>query len=125
MKKQLLLSAFILLGLASCSNEQTALNTMENMKTSEMEAFDKAFIRLGEPQNQPTQEERRNNSVELSDRRKEILIPASKALIISTGVSKTEINKKTGGDKAKIIAWALDINFKKKDEIYRKMKSDH
>ncbi|WP_123966644.1 hypothetical protein [Chryseobacterium phosphatilyticum] len=123
MKKHLLLSAFILTGLVSCSNEQSVINTAESMKTPEMETFDRAFKSLGEPKNQATEEEKRRNSVELSDRRKEIIIPASKALIISTGVSEVEMNRKTGGDKNKIIAWALDINLKKKEEIYRTMKA--
>ncbi|WP_123868006.1 hypothetical protein [Chryseobacterium lactis] len=123
MKKHLLLSAFILTGLVSCSNEQSVINTAESMKTPEVEAFDKAFTSLGDPKNQPTAEEKRRNSVELSDRRKEVILPASKALITSTGISEAEMNSKTGGDKNKIIAWALDISFKKKEEIYKTMKA--
>ena len=113
----------MLTSLVSCSNEQSVINTAESMKTPELENFDKAFKSLGDPKNQPTEEEKRRNSVDLSDRRKEIILPASKALITSTGISDAEMNNKTGGDKNKIIAWALDISFKKKEEIYKTMKA--
>lgn len=120
MKKHLLLSAFILLGLASCTNEATLVNTAENMKTPEMQALDKAFKSLGDPKNRATAEELKSGSAELSDRRKELLVPASKALIVSTGVSEAEITKQTGGDITKIIVWAVKINLKKKEEISKK-----
>ncbi|HAO27572.1 MAG TPA: hypothetical protein DCQ68_07635 [Chryseobacterium indologenes] len=122
MKKYLSVAALSLIGLISCSNEQNILTSVESMKTPEVEAFDKAFKSLGDPKNQPTAEEKQGNSVELSDRRKEIILPSSKALIVSTGVSEAEMNRKTGGDKNQIIAWALDISFKQKEQIYKTVK---
>ncbi|KMQ67870.1 hypothetical protein ACM39_11045 [Chryseobacterium sp. FH2] len=121
MKKHLLLSAFVILGLLSCANEGNAVNTLENMKTPEMQALDKAFKSLGDPKNRATEEEKRSGSTELSDRRKELLVPASKALILSTGVSEKEMITKTGGDITKIIVWAVEINLKKKDEIRKNL----
>ncbi|PIF47137.1 hypothetical protein CLU96_4184 [Chryseobacterium sp. 52] len=124
MKKQLLLAAFTILTLASCSNEGSAVNTVESMKTPPMEKFDKAFKSLGDPQNRPTEEERKRNTSELSDRRKALLVPASKELILSTGVTETEISRKTGDDMSQIIVWATQIYMQKSDEIRKNIKSD-
>ncbi|KFF03996.1 hypothetical protein, partial [Chryseobacterium luteum] len=77
MKKHLLLSAIAIISLISCNNEGTAVNTVESMKTPQMENFDKAFKSLGDPQNRPTEEEKNRNTSELSDRRKALLVPAS------------------------------------------------
>ncbi|KMQ62354.1 hypothetical protein ACM40_08645 [Chryseobacterium sp. BLS98] len=123
MKKLFLSSAFALLTLASCSNEGTAVNTVETMKTPQMENFDKAFKSLGDPQNRPTEEERKRNTSELSDRRKALLVPASKELILSTGVTEVELTRKTGGDMSQIIVWATQIYMQKSDEIRKNIKS--
>ncbi|PQA95822.1 hypothetical protein B0A69_05485 [Chryseobacterium shigense] len=124
MKKQLLSAAFAILILASCSNEGTAVNTVENMKTPQMENFDKAFKSLGDPQNRPTEEERKRNTSELSDRRKALLVPASKELILSTGITEAEMTRKTGNDMSQIIVWATQIYMQKSDEIRKNIKSD-
>ncbi|HCA07517.1 hypothetical protein [Chryseobacterium sp.] len=124
MKKQLLSAAFVILTLVSCSNEGSAVNTVETMKTPQMEKFDKAFKSLGDPQNRPTEEEKKRNTSELSDRRKALLVPASKELIISTGVTETELTRKTGGDMSQIIVWATQIYMQKSDEIRKNIKSD-
>ena len=124
MKKLFLSSAFALLTLASCNNEGTAVNTVETMKTPQMENFDKAFKSLGDPQNRPTEEERKRNTSELSDRRKALLVPASKELILSTGITETELTRKTGGDMSQIIVWATQIYMQKSDEIRKNIKSD-
>ncbi|KMQ67868.1 hypothetical protein ACM39_11035 [Chryseobacterium sp. FH2] len=124
MKKHLLAS-FIVLSLTSCSNEKTAIDNVENMKTTEMKSFNKALRSLGEPKNRPNEEERRQNSLELSDRRKEILVPASKDLILSTGVSEKELMRQTGGDKTKIIVWANKIYFEKEMQINKNMKLEN
>ncbi len=123
MKKLFLSSAFALLTLASCNNEGTAVNTVETMKTPQMENFDKAFKSLGDPQNRPTEEERKRNTSELSDRRKALLVPASKELILSTGVTEAELMRKTGGDMSQIIVWATQIYMQKSDEIRKNIKS--
>ncbi|UWX60736.1 hypothetical protein N0B40_00365 [Chryseobacterium oranimense] len=123
MKKLFLTSAIAVLTLASCSNESTAVNTVETMKTPQMENFDKAFKSLGDPQNRPTEEERKRNTSELSDRRKALLVPASKELILSTGVTEAELTRKTGGDMSQIIVWATQIYMQKSDEIRKNIKS--
>ena len=124
MKKLFLSAAFATLTLVSCNNEGTAVNTVETMKTPQMENFDKAFKSLGDPQNRPTEEERKRNTSELSDRRKALLVPASKELILSTGVTEAELMRKTGGDMSQIIVWATQIYMQKSDEIRKNIKSD-
>ncbi|KMQ62359.1 hypothetical protein ACM40_08670 [Chryseobacterium sp. BLS98] len=124
MKKLFLSAAFAALTLVSCNNEGTAVNTVETMKTPQMENFDKAFKSLGDPQNRPTEEERKRNTSELSDRRKALLVPASKELILSTGITETELMRKTGGDMSQIIVWATQIYMQKSDEIRKNIKSD-
>ena len=123
--KKLFLSALVaVLTLASCNNEGSAVNTVETMKTPQMEKFDKAFKSLGDPQNRPTEEEKKRNTSELSDRRKALLVPASKELIISTGVTEAELTRKTGGDMSQIIVWATQIYMQKSEEIRKNIKSD-
>jgi len=124
MKKHLLLSAIAIISLISCNNEGTAVNTVQNMKTPQMENFDKAFKSLGDPQNRPTEEEKKRNTSELSDRRKALLVPASKELIVSSGVTEAELMRKTGGDMSQIIVWATQIYMQKSDDIRRNLKSD-
>ncbi|KFF18100.1 hypothetical protein [Chryseobacterium sp. JM1] len=124
MKKLFISAAFATLTLVSCNNEGSAVNTVESMKTPQMEKFDKAFKSLGDPQNRPTEEEKKRNTSELSDRRKALLVPASKELIISTGITEAELTRKTGGDMSQIIVWATQIYMQKSDEIRKNIKSD-
>ncbi|MCT2564708.1 hypothetical protein [Chryseobacterium herbae] len=123
MKKYFLSAVVAVLTLASCSNEGTAVNTVESMKTPQMEKFDKAFKSLGDPQNRPTEEEKKRNTSELSDRRKALLVPASKELILSTGITEAELTRKTGDDMSQIIVWATQIYMQKSDEIRKNIKS--
>ncbi|MDR6923424.1 MULTISPECIES: hypothetical protein [Chryseobacterium] len=122
--KKLLLSAAAVICLVSCNNENASANTVQSMKTPQMENFDKAFKSLGDPQNRPTEEEKKRNTSELSDRRKALLVPASKELILSTGVTENELMRKTGGDMSQIIVWATQIYMKKSDEIRKNIKSE-
>lgn len=124
MKKHLLLSAITVITLISCNNEGTAANTMQSIKTPQMENFDKAFKSLGDPQNRPTEEEKQRNTSELSDRRKALLVPASKELILSSGFTEAEMTRKTGGDMSQIIVWATQIYMQKSDEIRKNLKSE-
>ncbi|MBL1219772.1 hypothetical protein JET18_02930 [Chryseobacterium sp. L7] len=124
MKKLFLTAIFASLTLVSCNNEGSAVNTVESMKTPQMENFDKAFKSLGDPQNRPTEEEKKRNTSELSDRRKALLVPASKELILSTGVTEAELTRKTGGDMSQIIVWATQIYLQKSDEIRKNIKSE-
>ncbi|KMQ65612.1 hypothetical protein ACM46_06965 [Chryseobacterium angstadtii] len=121
--KQAFLSAVIaLLTLISCNNESAATASVESMKTPQMEKFDKAFKSLGDPENRPTEEEKKRNTSELSDRRKALLVPASKELILSTGVTEAELTRKTGNDMSQIIVWATEIYIQKSDEIRKNIK---
>ncbi|WP_131724417.1 hypothetical protein [Chryseobacterium indologenes] len=122
--KKLLLSAAAVICLVSCNNESSSANTVQSMKTPQMENFDKAFKSLGDPQNRPTEEEKKRNTSELSDRRKALLVPASKELILSTGVTEAELMRKTGGDMSQIIVWATQIYMKKSDEIRKNINSE-
>lgn len=124
MKKLFISAAFAALTLVSCNNEGSAVNTVESMKTPQMENFDKAFKSLGDPQNRPTEEERKRNTSELSDRRKALLVPASKELILSSGVTEAELTRKTGNDMSQIIVWATQIYMQKSDDIRKNIKSD-
>jgi hypothetical protein len=124
MKKYFLSAVVAILTLSSCNNEGTAVNTVESMKSPQMESFDKAFKSLGDPQNRPTEEERKRNTSELSERRKALLIPASKELILSSGVTEAELTRKTGGDMSQIIVWATQIYMQKSDEIRKNIKSE-
>jgi len=124
MKKLFITAVFAALTLASCNNEGSAANTVESMKSPQMENFDKAFKSLGDPQNRPTEEERKRNTSELSDRRKALLVPASKELILSTGITEAEITRKTNGDMSQIIVWATQIYMQKSDEIRKNIKSE-
>ncbi|MDR2236562.1 MAG: hypothetical protein LBE92_10585 [Chryseobacterium sp.] len=122
--KKLLLSAIAVISLVACNNESTTVNTVQSMKTPQMENFDKAFKSLGDPQNRPTEEEKKRNTSELSDRRKALLVPASKELILSTGVTENELMQKTGGDMSQIIVWATQIYMKKSEDIRKNLKSE-
>lgn len=124
MKKHFLLAVIAVLSFTSCNNEGSAVNTVESMKTPQMENFDKAFKSLGDPQNRPNEEERKRNTSELSDRRKALLVPSSKELILSTGITEAELTRKTGGDMSQIIVWATQIYMQKSDEIRKNIKSE-
>ena len=115
--KKLFLTVVASITLLSCTNESAAVNTVESMKTAEMQNFDRAMKSLGEPANRPTEEEKRSGSAELSDRRKKILLPSAMELIQSTGVSNEEIQRKTNGDISAILVWAIQINEKKSAQI--------
>lgn len=117
MRKVFYLIAVISFFVVSCSTERSAVDKLESTKTLEMIDFDNAFRSLGNPANKPTVEEKNNGSVELSDRRKKILVPASIALIKSTGVTDQEIQRKTKGDITSIIVWAIEINLKMNQHI--------
>lgn len=123
MKKLLLLTAFAAVGLASCTTEESMVKTAESMKTTEMQNFKKAFKSLGELQNRPTEEEIRNP--ELSERRKALLIPASKDLILSSGVSEKDMMAKTKGNSSSIIIWAYKIYTDKSSQINQSLKSQN
>ncbi|MDF2553545.1 MAG: hypothetical protein K0R77_2820 [Chryseobacterium sp.] len=120
--KKLFFTVIVSITLLSCTNESAAVNTVESMKTTEMQKFDRAMKSLGDPANRSTEEEKRSGSAELSDRRKKILLPSATELIQSTGVTKDEIQKKTNGDISAILVWAIQINEEKSAQIRNNVK---
>ncbi|MFP3594558.1 hypothetical protein [Chryseobacterium sp. SIMBA_038] len=113
MKKTILFIASAL-SIISCSNESLAISQEAN-KTDAMKNFAQAMKIMTRPENRATDEEKRmKNYPELSERRKDLLIPSAKELIKSRDVSDTEIDGKTHGNKGDIINWALDIYFDNK-----------
>lgn len=125
MKKTLLTSLFCgVLFLNSCQTEGEVVKTFESSKTEEMVNFDKAFKSLGEPQNRPTEEEKRSGSAELSDRRKKVLLPSSIALIKSTGITDAQLQARTNGDMTATIVWAIQINQEKTNQLKNDLKSE-
>lgn len=96
--------------LTSCSNEMTAVNSLDTSKSVEVLNFEKAIKSLANPENRPSKEEIRNQkSLELSDKRKDILIPSALQLIQSSGLSEEKIRKEAKGDRELILKWAVKI----------------
>lgn len=118
-----LLYAILLAGFISCNTESSAINPMSTTKGEEVQNFEKSIKSLSNPENRETPEEERNRkSLELSDRRKDILIPSAIELIKSTGVREKEISKTTQGDRDKILTWAVKIYNAKLDQINQNSK---
>ncbi|WP_144282715.1 hypothetical protein [Chryseobacterium echinoideorum] len=122
MKKILFTLSLLAVVLHSCTNESGVVNTVESMKTPEMQNFDMAMRSLGDPANRATEEEKRSGSTELSDRRKKILLPSATDLIKSTGVTDAQIQQKTNGDVSAILVWAIQINQEKMAQIKNNVK---
>ncbi|MEN4759528.1 hypothetical protein ABEG63_04235 [Chryseobacterium sp. C39-AII1] len=127
MKKQIL--SLLLCGfcIISCSTENMAVNSIENMKSDEMVNFDKALKSLLEPENQSTPEEKAKSKspAALNDRSKEILYIASKKLILSNGITEQELKSKTSESKEKTISLATKIYFEKYNDIQKRIKSEN
>ncbi|WP_223605469.1 hypothetical protein [Chryseobacterium sp. OSA05B] len=124
--KSKLFYAIMMAAFISCSTESTAVVTPGDAKKSrEITNFEKSIKSLSLPQNLPTEEEKRNQqSLELSDRRKDILIPSALELIKSTGTSDQEIKKITQGDRDKILTWAVKIYNEKNNKTPQKTLND-
>ncbi|MCT2562175.1 hypothetical protein [Chryseobacterium herbae] len=124
--KSKLFYAILMAAFISCSTESTAVVTpVDAKKSKEITNFEKSIKSLALPQNLPTEEEKRNQqSLELSDRRKDILIPSALELIKSTGTSDQEITKNTQGDRDKILTWAVKIYNEKNNKTPQKTLND-
>lgn len=109
MKKAFLLLSIPLLSIISCTNETLATNSIapEISKPEAIQKFNKA-MRTVVMEKEPATVSK-SSSTELSDYKKDKLIPAAKELIASTGVSIREIERQTGGDREKILTWAVQI----------------
>ncbi|UOU98804.1 hypothetical protein MUU74_02370 [Chryseobacterium daecheongense] len=109
MKKTFLIIACAL-AFVSCSNENLSAIAYENQEMEAMQNFKNALMSLNKPENRPTAEEKQAKDFpQISDRRKDLLVPSAIALIKSTGINDSEISKKTREDKNALINWALDI----------------
>lgn len=112
MKKTFLLAIACFIFLTSCSNESIATTAQENQKTEAVQNFKRAITAVNTSKDLPQSEEKQNPEYQfpqLSEKRKDILLPAAKSLIKSTGVKDEQIEKNTHGDKTKIILWAMQI----------------
>lgn len=113
-----------LIGLSSCTtNENVAATSKQEMKPEAMKRFEQSLKDLLKPENRPTEEERKNStSMQLSDRRKDLLLPAAKDLIKSTGISDAQLSRETGNDRDKILNWGMKIyneNYAKVNQAYK------
>lgn len=118
-----LLYATMLALFFSCSTENSVAPPINPAKDEYVQNFEKSIKSLSKPENRETPEELQNKrSLELSDRRKDILIPSALALIRSTGVKEEEISKTTQGDRDKILTWAVKVYNTKLDQINQNSK---
>lgn len=114
-----LLSAFI-----SCSTETSVIGPYQTTKSEQVLNFERSIKSLSKPENRATPEElRTQQSLELSDRRKDILIPSALELIKSTGATDKEIAKTTEGDRDKILTWAVKVYNEKLEKINQNSKN--
>jgi len=109
----------------SCSTEQTAMQSVESMKTDELKSFDSALKSLMAPENRSTPEEAARFGAQLNDRALEILFAASKKLIRSTNDSSINLNATSRLEKEKIIVQATDSYFKQLNLIKANQKSQN
>ncbi|MEN4762381.1 MULTISPECIES: hypothetical protein [unclassified Chryseobacterium] len=112
MKKTFLFAFACFVVATSCNNESIPTVAQENQTTEAVQNFKRAIIEMNNSKDLPiVKEKRRKGSSfpEMGEQRQDILVPAAKHLIKSTGVKEEEIEKTTSGDKGKIIAWAMEI----------------
>ncbi|GEM_PF-294153 len=109
MKKTIFLVGISLLTILSCANESNLATTTTPQLTkpeavSKFNAAIKKVAMIKDPA--PSMPK---TSAELSDEKKDMLIPAAKELIASTGVSSAEIERQTNNDREKILKWAVQV----------------
>ncbi|MFP3592665.1 hypothetical protein [Chryseobacterium sp. SIMBA_038] len=112
MKKTFLLAIACFFVMTSCNNESIPAVAQENQTAEAVQNFKRAVITFNNAKDLPMFAERRDKKSpfpEMSEQRKDILVPAAKHLIKSTGIKDEQIEKATNGDKAKIIAWAMEV----------------
>ncbi|MDQ0067464.1 hypothetical protein [Chryseobacterium lathyri] len=112
MKKTFLFAIACTFFLTSCNNESIPTVAQESLKTDAVQNFKRAITTMNTSKDLPMSEEKQNSEYQfpqLSEKRKDILLPAAKSLIKSTGIKDEQIEKTTHGDKTKIILWAMEI----------------
>lgn len=111
MKKTFLFAVICFFVMTSCSNESIPVAAQENLTAEAVQNFKKAIITFNNAKDLPMFEKKTKNLQfpEMSEQRKEILLPAARQLIKSTGIKEEQIEKTTNGNKSKIIVWAMEI----------------
>jgi hypothetical protein len=112
MKKTFLFAIACSLFLTSCNNESIPTVTQENQRTEAAQNFKRAITTMNTSKNLPMSDEKQSTEYQfpqLSEKRKDTLLPAARSLIKSTGIKDEQIEKATHGDKTKIILWAMEI----------------
>lgn len=106
------------LAFMSCSNDNLSAIVYENQEIQAIQNFKNALMSLNKTENRPTDKEKQAKDFpQMSDRRKELLVPSAEVLIKSTGISDSEMHKRTKEDKNALINWALDIYIKNSQNI--------
>ncbi|MFP3592663.1 hypothetical protein [Chryseobacterium sp. SIMBA_038] len=119
MKKTFLLAVSCFIVMTSCSTENMQTVAQENQTEEAVNNFKRAIIIVNNSKDLPVTDEKLNaeyQSFQMSEQRKDLLMPAAKHLIKSTGIKDEQIERTTNGDKTKIILWAMEIfqdNYKK------------
>lgn len=106
--KMLLVMGIPLLTIFSCTNESAASTTVAQASQSEAVGKFNAEIRKVAMMKEPNPSQTRA-SAELSDEKKDLLIPVAKELIASSGVSMAEIERQTANDRERILKWAVKV----------------
>jgi len=124
LRKTILLLSIPMLTILSCANENMATNTTPDISKPEaVQKFNLAIKKVA-MEKEPAPATPRT-SVELSDYKKEMLLPAAKDLIASSGVSYAEIEKQTRGDKEKILTWAVQVYGEYNKQTNKNYKSEN
>jgi hypothetical protein len=124
MRKILLATALCgALGLISCTNEKMAVNTVEEMKTTEMKNFDGALKTIMKPENRATPTEREQLGGKLNEKSLAILYSASKGLLTAHGTRVVDAN--TREEKEMAISMATKLYFEKIGNIKRNLNSEN
>lgn len=108
MKKTVLLLSISVLSFISCANESN-LATTATPQLAKPEAISKFNAAIKQVAILTAQSPVSRTSAELSDDKKDMLIPAAKELIISSGVSNKELERQTNNDREKILKWAVQL----------------
>lgn len=122
MKKSILFLLIPLLGIISCANENIATATVLP-KSEAVQKFNiavKKVAMLKDPVNT-----KRSISSELSDYKKDILLPDAKLLIASTGISISDIERQTNGDREAILTWAVKVYNEYNNKINNEFKNQN
>ncbi len=124
MRKTFLLLSIPLLSILSCANENAATAALpEISKPEAVQKFNLAIKKVA-MEKEPAPE-RLKTSAELNDYKKDMLLPAAKDLIASTGVTYSEIEKRTENDREKILKWAVQVYGEYNKQINQNYKSQN